>query len=83
MDDLLGMGASVKPKSQAAQLEDLLGLGSSSTPEPAAPGGITPGSEKWFLALLVRNDGVLFEDELIQIGLKSEYKVRSKEVQTR
>lgn len=73
-DDLIGgSGISSAPRSQAAVLEDLLGLGSNVS-APASASGVTPGSERWFLQLLVRTDGVLFEDEQIQIGIKSEYK---------
>lgn len=35
---------------------------------------LTPGSEEGFAKFLVKNNGVLFENDVLQIGVKSEYK---------
>lgn len=35
---------------------------------------VTPGSEEGFAKFLVKNNGVLFENDILQIGVKSEYK---------
>ena len=58
-------------------------------PAPAAPAGVTaaagvtspptvmglsPGAEEGFMRFLLKNNGVLFENEMLQIGVKSEYK---------
>ncbi|KAG5463074.1 MAG: Coatomer/clathrin adaptor appendage, Ig-like subdomain-containing protein, partial [Olpidium bornovanus] len=45
---------------------------------PSAPGDAkfgppVTGSEKWYEKLVYMADGVLFEDDVLQIGLKSEY----------
>jgi len=61
------------------QLEDLLGL-SSSDPFSSNAGfdnttsnELTPGGEKGYLKLISSNEGVLFEDLTLQIGIKSEF----------
>lgn len=41
---------------------------------PAGPLGLTPGAEEGFLKFLLKNNGVLFENDILQIGVKSEYK---------
>ena len=49
-------------------------------PEQAAPGlhappqSLTEGSEEGFAKFLTKNNGVLFENNVLQIGVKSEYK---------
>ena len=52
-------------------------------PAPAAAAGVTtpptavglsPGAEEGFMRFLLKNNGVLFENEMLQIGVKSEYK---------
>ena len=35
---------------------------------------VTPGAEEGFMKFLFKNNGVLFENEILQIGIKSEYK---------
>lgn len=39
-----------------------------------APLSLTPGSEEGFLRFLLKNNGVLFENDVLQIGVKSDYK---------
>lgn len=35
---------------------------------------LTPGAEEGFMKFLTKNNGVLFENDILQIGVKSEYK---------
>ena len=35
---------------------------------------LTPGAEEGFMKFLLKNNGVLFENDILQIGIKSEYK---------
>ena len=35
---------------------------------------LTPGAEDGFMKFLFKNNGVLFENDILQIGIKSEYK---------
>uniref|UniRef100_A0A452G234 AP-2 complex subunit alpha n=1 Tax=Capra hircus TaxID=9925 RepID=A0A452G234_CAPHI len=52
---------------------DLLGL--RAAPPPAAPPpGLGPSPEEAFLRFVCRNNGVLFENQLLQIGVKSEFR---------
>lgn len=44
------------------------------TAVPAGPLGLTPGAEEGFMKFLLKNNGVLFENDILQIGVKSEYK---------
>ena len=46
---------------------------------PAMPGQssaptLTPGAEEGYSKFLMKNNGVLFENDTLQIGVKSEYK---------
>ena len=41
---------------------------------PPAATGLSPGAEEGFMRFLLKNNGVLFENEMLQIGVKSEYK---------
>ena len=41
---------------------------------PPTPMGLSPGAEEGFMRFLLKNNGVLFENEMLQIGVKSEYK---------
>ena len=41
---------------------------------PPAQMGLSPGAEEGFMRFLLKNNGVLFENEMLQIGVKSEYK---------
>lgn len=35
---------------------------------------LTPGAEEGYRKFLMKNNGVLFENDILQIGVKSEYK---------
>ena len=41
---------------------------------PPTATGLSPGAEEGFMRFLLKNNGVLFENEMLQIGVKSEYK---------
>ena len=41
---------------------------------PPAVTGLSPGAEDGYMRFLLKNNGVLFENEMLQIGVKSEYK---------
>ena len=58
-------------------------FGGPSAPPPAAAAevttppiatGLSPGAEEGYMRFLLKNNGVLFENEMLQIGVKSEYK---------
>ncbi|XP_076471396.1 AP-2 complex subunit alpha-2-like [Babylonia areolata] len=76
--DLLGLDS--QPSAPAGGsatdfLVDVFGGGSS----PAAtngldPSGLTPGSEDNFRKFICKHNGVLYENDLVQIGIKSEYR---------
>ena len=53
-------------------LDDFSSLGS--TPSQGVSDGLTPGAEEGFMKFLFKNNGVLFENDVLQIGIKSEYK---------
>ncbi|XP_007429626.1 AP-2 complex subunit alpha-2 isoform X2 [Python bivittatus] len=71
--DLLGLGAaavtnSVPATSSGSLLVDVFSDNS------AAPPSLAPGSEDNFARFVCKNNGVLFENQLLQIGLKSEFR---------
>ncbi|XP_019349682.1 AP-2 complex subunit alpha-2 isoform X6 [Alligator mississippiensis] len=72
--DLLGLGAvpltnsAPAPSSSGSLLVDVFSDSSS----VAAP--LAPGSEDNFARFICKNNGVLFENQLLQIGLKSEFR---------
>ena len=41
---------------------------------PPTAVGLSPGAEEGFMRFLLKNNGVLFENEMLQVGVKSEYK---------
>ena len=41
---------------------------------PPTAMGLSPGAEEGFMRFLLKNNGVLFENEILHIGVKSEYK---------
>ena len=41
---------------------------------PPTATGLSPGAEEGYLRFLLKNNGVLFENEMLQIGVKSQYK---------
>ncbi|XP_073073470.1 AP-2 complex subunit alpha-2 isoform X1 [Manis javanica] len=71
--DLLGLGAAPAAAagpstSSGALLVDVF----SDSPSVVAP--LAPGSEDNFARFVCKNNGVLFENQLLQIGLKSEFR---------
>nr|KAF6275313.1 adaptor related protein complex 2 subunit alpha 2 [Myotis myotis] len=71
--DLLGLGAvppapAGPPPSSGGLLVDVF----SDSPSAVAP--LAPGSEDNFARFVCKNNGVLFENQLLQIGLKSEFR---------
>jgi AP-2 complex subunit alpha len=57
-------------------LASLAGLDISNSTTPAVPKPVlnsSPSIDRWFEKLCVSNDGILYEDPAIQIGIKSEY----------
>mmetsp|Transcript_2698 Transcript_2698/g.7705 ORF Transcript_2698/g.7705 Transcript_2698/m.7705 type:complete len:1005 (+) Transcript_2698:224-3238(+) len=81
-DDLLGDldlggggGAAVAPAAPVQVVHapiDVAGLMSAGSSAGTAPDG-GPLETPTFISLCVRNEGVLFEDDLVQVGLKAEY----------
>uniref|UniRef100_A0A8D0CAP5 AP-2 complex subunit alpha n=1 Tax=Salvator merianae TaxID=96440 RepID=A0A8D0CAP5_SALMN len=72
--DLLGLGAapvsnSVPPPTSGGSL--LVDVFSDAS---AAPAALAPDSEDNFARFVCKNNGVLFENQLLQIGLKSEFR---------
>uniref|UniRef100_A0A803TSU6 Adaptor related protein complex 2 subunit alpha 2 n=1 Tax=Anolis carolinensis TaxID=28377 RepID=A0A803TSU6_ANOCA len=72
--DLLGLGAapvtnSFPPPSSSGSL--LVDVFSDTSANPAS---LAPGSEDNFARFVCKNNGVLFENQLLQIGLKSEFR---------
>ena len=65
--DVLGLG----------ELQDTFasaGFGMATAAPPLDENRLTPGWEAGFKIFLFKNSGILFEDDSIQIGIKSEYK---------
>ncbi|XP_042298957.1 AP-2 complex subunit alpha-2 isoform X3 [Sceloporus undulatus] len=72
--DLLGLGAapvtnSVPPPTSSGSL--LVDVFSDTS---ATPASLAPSSEDNFARFICKNNGVLFENQLLQIGLKSEFR---------
>nr|XP_056707150.1 AP-2 complex subunit alpha-2 isoform X3 [Euleptes europaea] len=72
--DLLGLGAApstnsvLPPASSGSLLVDVFSDSS------AVPTSLAPNSEDNFARFVCKNNGVLFENQLLQIGLKSEFR---------
>ncbi|XP_060031850.1 AP-2 complex subunit alpha-2 isoform X2 [Erinaceus europaeus] len=71
--DLLGLGATPHvpagpPASSGGLLVDVF------SDAPSAMATLAPGSEDNFARFVCKNNGVLFENQLLQIGLKSEFR---------
>ncbi|XP_044300400.1 AP-2 complex subunit alpha-1 isoform X5 [Varanus komodoensis] len=71
--DLLGLRAtpatsSTVPASAGNLLVDVF------SDSPSAATGLVPGAEENFLRFVCKNNGVLFENQLLQIGVKSEFR---------
>ncbi len=61
--------------SDSVLLVDVLGGGAAPITSPELSGlEVTPGSEEGFLKFQFKNNGVLFENDILQIGVKAEYK---------
>ncbi|XP_039584229.1 AP-2 complex subunit alpha-2 isoform X4 [Passer montanus] len=73
-EDLLGLGVApvTKPDPPAACPGTLLVDVFLDTASPVAP--LAPGSDDNFARFVCKNNGVLFENQLLQIGLKSEFR---------
>ncbi|XP_078511338.1 AP-2 complex subunit alpha-1 isoform X2 [Lissotriton helveticus] len=70
--DLLGLRAAPQLGSVAPSAGSLLVDVFSDT--PSATAGLTSGAEDNFLRFVCKNNGVLFENQLLQIGVKSEFR---------
>lgn len=62
--------------SEGGLLVDVLGDFSTLAPPASQQSvqGLTPGAEEGFMKFLTKNNGVLFENNILQIGVKSDYK---------
>ena len=64
----------------SAPIVDIFGDEPAATPAPtevaitADAATVTPGTEKWSTRFITNNDGVLYEDGLLQVGVKSSFK---------
>ncbi|XP_013404280.1 AP-2 complex subunit alpha-2 isoform X2 [Lingula anatina] len=75
--DLLGLSSSAPPAAAPASNDtgclvdvfDMLGTGASPTSN-----GLTAAADENYKRFVCRNNGVIFENDLLQIGIKSEYK---------
>uniref|UniRef100_A0A7M4G173 AP-2 complex subunit alpha n=1 Tax=Crocodylus porosus TaxID=8502 RepID=A0A7M4G173_CROPO len=71
--DLLGLRAA-PPASLAAPTSAGNLLVDVFSDSPAAAPGLAPGTDENFLRFVCKNNGVLFENQLLQIGVKSEFR---------
>jgi AP-2 complex subunit alpha len=67
--DLMGGNGSPAPQAAGVDLLGGMGVGGGAAASTAAAGAPTP---QW-IALCMRNDGVLFEDATVQIGVKMDF----------
>ncbi|XP_061466074.1 AP-2 complex subunit alpha-2 isoform X6 [Rhineura floridana] len=72
--DLLGLGAAPVPNSVSAPASGGSLLVDVFSDTSTAPASLAPGSEDNFARFVCKNNGVLFENQLLQIGLKSEFR---------
>lgn len=77
--DLLGLEAqpsapAAASASSAAFLVDVFGDSAQPTSNGLDPLGLTPGAEENVKKFVCKNNGVLYENDLVQIGVKSEYR---------
>ncbi|CAI5763220.1 AP-2 complex subunit alpha-2 isoform X7 [Podarcis lilfordi] len=72
--DLLGLGTAPTTNSVAAPASSGSLLVDVFSDTSAAPASLAPGSEDNFARFVCKNNGVLFENQLLQIGLKSEFR---------
>uniref|UniRef100_A0A4W3J3F6 AP-2 complex subunit alpha n=1 Tax=Callorhinchus milii TaxID=7868 RepID=A0A4W3J3F6_CALMI len=66
--DLLGLKSTPASAGGGSLLVDVF------TDALPGTGGLAPGSEENFSRFVCKNNGVLFENQLLQIGIKSEYR---------
>ncbi|XP_054848595.1 AP-2 complex subunit alpha-1 isoform X2 [Eublepharis macularius] len=71
--DLLGLRAAPVATSSAPATAGNL-LVDVFSDSPSATTGLVPGAEENFLRFVCKNNGVLFENQLLQIGVKSEFR---------
>ena len=62
------------PAADPAMLVNVLDDLSLSSSSAQQQDSLTPGAEEGFMKFLFKNNGVLFENDVLQIGIKSEYK---------
>uniref|UniRef100_A0A670ID81 Adaptor related protein complex 2 subunit alpha 2 n=1 Tax=Podarcis muralis TaxID=64176 RepID=A0A670ID81_PODMU len=72
--DLLGLGTAPTTNSVPAPASSGSLLVDVFSDTSAAPASLAPGSEDNFARFVCKNNGVLFENQLLQIGLKSEFR---------
>ncbi|XP_052217993.1 AP-2 complex subunit alpha-2-like isoform X2 [Dreissena polymorpha] len=79
--DLLGLGSPTQPTAPSVGSGGLLDMFDTLTSHSSAPatngidlGGLSGGAEEAFRKFICKNNGVLFENDLLQIGVKSEYR---------
>ncbi|KAE8594075.1 hypothetical protein XENTR_v10019437 [Xenopus tropicalis] len=70
--DLLGLRSAAVTGSAAPSAGSLLVDVFSDSPTSSVP--VAPGAEENFLRFVCKNNGVLFENQLLQIGVKSEFR---------
>lgn len=75
-DDLLGLNSPgpAAPSAGSFLLDVFDTVGSSPPTNGVDSNGLTPGAEESFKKFICKNNGVLFENDLLQIGVKSEYR---------
>ncbi|XP_034977696.1 AP-2 complex subunit alpha-2 isoform X5 [Zootoca vivipara] len=72
--DLLGLGTAPTANSVPAPASSGSLLVDVFSDTSAAPASLAPGSEDNFARFVCKNNGVLYENQLLQIGLKSEFR---------
>ncbi|XP_033011297.1 AP-2 complex subunit alpha-2 isoform X3 [Lacerta agilis] len=72
--DLLGLGTAPTTNSVPAPASSGSLLVDVFSDTSAAPASLAPGSEDNFARFVCKNNGVLYENQLLQIGLKSEFR---------
>ncbi|XP_061669495.1 AP-2 complex subunit alpha-2-like isoform X1 [Syngnathoides biaculeatus] len=77
LNDLLNLNSPAAAAATAANSGLLVDVFSDATPEPASAFASPPApdvSDESFSRFVCKNNGVLYENQLLQIGLKSEYR---------
>lgn len=77
-NDLLGLGTSgpsaAAPAASSSLLVDVFGDASSKTTSNGHAGGVIVSNDDGLKKLVCKSNGVLFENDVIQVGVKSEYR---------